>query len=88
MAGLNPREIDDALELITKVNKMGITLLVIEHVMRAVMNVSHRVVVLHQGALMAIGTLDVIVKDERVIKAYLGEKYATRRKTQGVSKSS
>ncbi len=87
MAGLNPKEIHDALELIAKINKMGVTLLVIEHVMRAVMSVSHRVVVLHQGALMALGTPDVIVKDERVIKAYLGDKYATRRKTLGDTKS-
>lgn len=80
MAGLNPREIDDALELIRKINKMGVTLLVVEHVMKAVMSISHRVVVLHQGMLMAIGTPESIVKDERVIKAYLGEKYTLRRK--------
>lgn len=80
MAGLNPKEIDDALELIIKINKMGVTLLVVEHVMKAVMSISHRVVVLHQGILMAIGTPENIVKDERVIKAYLGEKYTLQRK--------
>jgi branched-chain amino acid transport system ATP-binding protein len=85
MAGLNPKEIDDALEIITLINKMGITLLVVEHVMRAVMSVSHRVIVLHQGMLMAIGVPETIVKDEQVIKAYLGEKYATRRKRSGGS---
>jgi len=55
MAGLNPKEIDDALEMIAKINKMGVTLLVVEHVMKAVMAISHRVIVLHQGRLMAIG---------------------------------
>jgi branched-chain amino acid transport system ATP-binding protein len=80
MAGLNPKEIDDALELITKINQMNITLLVVEHVMKAVMSISHRVVVLHQGMLMAIGTPETIVKDEQVIRAYLGEKYTLRRK--------
>jgi branched-chain amino acid transport system ATP-binding protein len=80
MAGLNPKEIDDALELITKINQMNITLLVVEHVMKAVMSISHRVVVLHQGMLMAIGTPEAVVKDEQVIRAYLGEKYTLRRK--------
>ena len=83
MAGLNPKEIDEALELVTKINKMGITILVVEHVMKAVMTISHRVMVLHQGALMAIGTPEEIVKDQKVIKAYLGEKYATRRRNLG-----
>jgi len=85
MAGLNPKEIDDALEMIAKINKMGVTLLVVEHVMKAVMAISHRVIVLHQGRLMAIGSPEAIVKDEQVIKAYLGEKYATRRKKSGGS---
>jgi len=83
MAGLNPKEIDQALELVTKINKMGITIFVVEHVMKAVMTISHRVMVLHQGALMAIGTPEEIVKDQKVIKAYLGEKYATRRRNLG-----
>jgi branched-chain amino acid transport system ATP-binding protein len=86
MAGLNPKEIDDALELITKINQMGITLLVVEHVMKAVMSISQRVVVLHQGLLMAIGTPETIVKDEEVIKAYLGEKYTLRKTNQGEAK--
>ena len=85
MAGLNPKEIDDALEMIAKINKMGVTLLVVEHVMKAVMAISHRVIVLHQGKLMAIGNPEAIVKDEQVIKAYLGEKYATRHKKSGGS---
>jgi branched-chain amino acid transport system ATP-binding protein len=80
MSGLTPKEIDDALEMIQKINKMGVTLLVVEHVMRVIMTISRRVIVLHQGALMAIGCPEAIVQDEKVIKAYLGEKYANRRK--------
>lgn len=83
MAGLTAKEVDDALELINKINRMGITLLVVEHVMRAVMSISQRVVVLHQGMLMAMGTPEMVVKDEKVIKAYLGEKYTLRRKKRG-----
>ncbi len=86
MAGLNPKEINDALELITKINQMGITLLVVEHVMKAVMTISQKVVVLHQGLLMAMGTPETIVKDEQVIKAYLGEKYTPRQRNQGEAK--
>jgi len=83
MAGLNPKEIDEALDLATRINKMGMTLLVVEHVMKAVMSISQRVVVLHQGRLMAIGTPEAIAKDEQVIKAYLGEKYSLRQKNRG-----
>ena len=80
MSGLTPKEIDDALEMILKINEMGVTLLVVEHVMRVIMKISLRVIVLHQGVLMAMGSPEAIVRDEQVIKAYLGEKYAIRRK--------
>ncbi len=55
LAGLNPREIDESLELVAEVNRMGVSILIIEHVMRAVMSVSQRVVVLHHGRLMRRG---------------------------------
>lgn len=83
MAGLNPKEINEALALVTRINEMGITILVVEHVMKAVMSISRRVMVLHQGTLMTIGTPEAIVKDGQVIEAYLGAKYAARRKQAG-----
>ena len=83
MAGLNSNEIDEALELIRKINQMGITILVVEHVMKAVMSISERVMVLNQGRLMCTGTPEDVVCDEQVIEAYLGAKYAKRRKNAG-----
>ena len=83
MAGLNPKEIDDSLELIRKINDMGISLIIVEHIMKAVMSISHRVVVIHQGQLMSIDKPEAIVKNEKVIKAYLGDKYAVRCKNSG-----
>lgn len=75
MAGLNPKEIDDMILLLRKISERGITLIIIEHVMRAVMTLSDRVVVLHHGEKIAEGTPHEISKDETVIKAYLGGSY-------------
>jgi branched-chain amino acid transport system ATP-binding protein len=84
MAGLRPREIDAALELIRTLKGEGMTLLVIEHVMKAIMSVSDTVLVMHEGRELARGEPREIVADERVIEAYLGERYARRmREAQG-----
>jgi branched-chain amino acid transport system ATP-binding protein len=79
MAGLNLKEIDDAMDLIFKIRKSGVTILVVEHVMKAVMGISDRIMVLHQGSLMATGTPQEVSRDENVVKAYLGEKVHERK---------
>lgn len=80
MAGLNHTEVEETMGLIQKVRAEGITILVIEHVMKAIMGVCHRVMVLHHGKKIALGTCEEIGSDEAVIKAYLGERYAARQR--------
>ena len=76
MAGLNPAEIDESLDLIRKIHEQGITLFIVEHVMKAIMSVSHRVMVLHHGQKIAEGTPKEMGQNQAVIDAYLGESYA------------
>lgn len=73
MAGLSSTEVDDILAILFRLNAQGITIIMIEHIMRAVMRFSERVVVLDAGERIAEGTPDEIVKDPAVEKAYLGE---------------
>ena len=73
MAGLNPTETDELIHLLRQVNKQGITILMIEHVMRGVMALSQRVIVLNYGEKIAEGVPEEIVKNRQVIEAYLGE---------------
>jgi branched-chain amino acid transport system ATP-binding protein len=75
MAGLNQSEIKEAMELCVNLNKQGITLLIVEHVMEAIMPISQRVIVLSAGEKIAEGTPEEIVNNEKVITAYLGERY-------------
>lgn len=73
MAGLTPVELDDVAALIEKLREsQNITFLLIEHVMRAIMRLSDRVVVLHHGQKIAEGTPEQVANDERVMEAYLG----------------
>ena len=75
-AGLNPNEIEGIMATIKHVHDgMGITVMLIEHVMELVMKISHRVIVLDYGEKIAEGDPEAISKDPRVIKAYLGERY-------------
>jgi branched-chain amino acid transport system ATP-binding protein len=77
-AGLNASEIDDALGLIRRIAERGVTILIIEHLMKVVLSLAQRVLVLHHGQLIAEGSAADIIKDRRVIEAYLGEKFARR----------
>jgi branched-chain amino acid transport system ATP-binding protein len=78
MAGLNATETGQVVELCRRINARGVAILLIEHVMRAVMTLSHRVVVLSQGRPIAEGPPASIAGDRRVIEAYLGEEYPLR----------
>ncbi|HXU88128.1 MAG TPA: ABC transporter ATP-binding protein [Methylomirabilota bacterium] len=73
MAGLSSAEVDDILAILFKLNAQGITIIMIEHIMRAVMRFSQRIVVLDAGERIAEGTPDEIANNPAVEKAYLGE---------------
>lgn len=72
MAGLNPTEIDEIVKVIKGIRDTGVTIFLIEHVMKAVVNLSDRTYVLNDGKLIAHGTPNAIASDETVIEAYLG----------------
>lgn len=73
MAGLNPTEITEAMALVTRIRDKGITIIMIEHVMKAIMGICDRIMVLHHGEKIAEGTPQEIANSETVIKVYLGE---------------
>jgi len=75
MAGLNPTEIDQAVALVHKLSKRGLTIIIVEHVMRAVLAVARHVVVLDHGQKIAEGSPTEVVANKEVIRAYLGSGY-------------
>jgi branched-chain amino acid transport system ATP-binding protein len=75
MAGLNPSEVDQAVALVGKLAKRGLTILIVEHVMRAIMAVARHIVVLDHGQKIAEGSPTEIVENPEVIRAYLGSSY-------------
>ncbi len=77
MAGLRPAEVDELVEILRDLCDQGVTIFLIEHIMRAIMALSDRIVVIQFGKQIAEGTPEEIANNENVIKAYLGEDYGT-----------
>lgn len=85
LAGLNPQEVADMLTVIRKIREQGVTVIMIEHLMHAVMNLSDRVFVLNYGAEIAEGTPQQVSDDPQVIEAYLGDPRIARRFLEGTA---
>lgn len=80
MAGLNLYEVEETMELVKSINSGGVTVIMIEHIMKAIMGISNRVIVLNHGALIANGTPVQVANDDKVIAAYLGSRFASEKK--------
>jgi branched-chain amino acid transport system ATP-binding protein len=75
-AGLNPSELDEAIDLIKKIRESGITILIVEHIMKVIMTISDRIHAINFGQTIAQGTPKEVANNRAVIEAYLGEEYA------------
>jgi branched-chain amino acid transport system ATP-binding protein len=73
VAGLNPTEADQTVQLILKIRDAGMTILIVEHIMRVIMQISTRIIVLNYGRMIAQGKPDEVARNREVIEAYLGE---------------
>jgi branched-chain amino acid transport system ATP-binding protein len=76
LTGLTPKESTEAIELIRRINKKGVTVLIVEHVMKVIMGLCDRVTVLHHGEKIFEGTPEEVVNNERVVKVYLGKRFS------------
>ncbi len=72
MAGLTPSEVDASVAMVRRIAGRGVTLLIVEHLMRVITGLAERLVVLHQGSVLADGPTDDVLRQPDVIQAYLG----------------
>ena len=79
LAGLTPTELQAAIALVRRIHEMGVTIVIVEHIMEVIMTLTRRVLVFNQGHVIASGKPEDVVKDERVITAYLGHGHRKRR---------
>jgi len=76
LTGLTPKESDEAIDLVKMIRKQGVTILMVEHVMKVIMGLCDRVTVLHHGEKICEGTPEKVCEDENVVKVYLGKKFS------------
>ncbi len=76
LTGLTPKETDEAISLIKLINKQGVTILMVEHIMKVIMGLCSHVTVLHHGEKICEGTPETVCSDQEVIKVYLGKKFS------------
>lgn len=76
LSGLNPAEVDNAIRLVRAIRAQGATIVFVEHLMRAVVELSDRVAVLNEGKLFALGAAREVMRNPRVVSIYLGKAYA------------
>jgi branched-chain amino acid transport system ATP-binding protein len=79
LAGLTPAELQEAIALVRRIHALGVTLVIVEHIMEVIMTLAQRVLVFNQGHVIAQGKPEVVVQDEAVIEAYLGRGHRRRR---------
>ena len=76
MSALNTKEVDAMMEMVREINHQGVTIVMIEHVMRATMALCQRILVLHHGKRIALDEPEAISRNSEVLQSYLGERFA------------
>lgn len=85
MSGLNPKEVEDAIELVRKISAQKVTIIIIEHILKVIMSLSERIVVMGQGEVIYDGIPSDIVNNQRVIEVYFGNRFANKVKSGGIA---